>query len=187
LSAVRAIRVFVLAMLASASTACLVVSLQPAYDPDTIAFEPALIGVWASEEDNVTVTIDRAEWHSYHLAIDDDGKVTRLSGRLTRVGEMLLLDVAPLDGTDIAPMEIAVHGLYRVDVGPDTLEVGPLDYDRFYSMAKAGEAGLGLVLDARKNAVITASTSELRRWLLAHAADAGLFGERTVLKRKAAP
>jgi hypothetical protein len=184
LSAVRAVRLLLVMLLACAGTSCLVVSLQPAYDPDTIAFEPALAGTWTSDEDHVTITIDRGEWHSYHIAIDDDGKVTRLSGRLTRIGELLLLDVTPLDGTDIAPMQIAVHALFRLEVTPDALTFAPLDYDRFYAMAHEGAGGLGLVLDARKNAVITAPTGEIRRWLSAHAADPGIFGEGTVVKRK---
>ena len=65
--AVRVVRVAVLLALALSSAACLVVGLQPVYEPDTIAFDPSLLGTWASDEDGVSVTIERGEWHSYHL------------------------------------------------------------------------------------------------------------------------
>ena len=38
----------------------------------------------------------------------------------------------------------------------------------------------------RKNVVITASTAELRRWLVTHADDEGLFDAPTILRRKVA-
>ena len=59
-----------------------------------------------------------------------------------------------------------------------------LNYDRFYEMAKAGKTDAGLVLDARKNAVLTAPTPDLRQWLQAHAGDDGLFDAPATLKRK---
>ena len=180
----RLTRLVALLALAAIGQACLVVSLQPAYDPDAIAFEPALVGTWTSDEDEVTVVIERGEWHSYHVDLEDGGKLTRLTGRLTRVGALLLIDLAPLDGTDIPPMQIPVHGLYKVEAAGDTLTFASLDYDHFYAMAKTGEKEAGLVLDARKNVVLTASTADLRRWLLAHAGDPGLFAEPVVLKRK---
>jgi hypothetical protein len=184
LSAVRLTRLVALLSLAAISEACLVVSLQPAYDPETIAFEPALVGTWTSDEDEVIVTIERGEWHSYHIDLEDNGNVTRLSGRLTRIGALPLLDLTPLDGTDIPPLQIPVHGLFRVEAADGTMTFAALDYDHFYAMARAGDKEAGLVLDARKNAVLTASTADLRRWLQAHAEDAGLFSEPVVLKRK---
>jgi hypothetical protein len=43
-----------------------------------------------------------------------------------------------------------------------------------------------MAIDARKNVVITASTAELRQWLVAHASDEGLFDTPTVLRRTVA-
>jgi hypothetical protein len=181
---VRVVRVAVLLALALSSTACLVVSLQPVYEPETIAFEPSLVGTWASDEDGVTLTIERAEWHSYHLALADNDKITRLSARLTRVGgELQLLDITPLDGTDIDPFQLPVHGIFRVTLEDDTLTVANLDYDHFYALAARGETGLAL--DGRKNVVLTMPTPDLRRWLQQHAGDAGLFSAPSALKRKA--
>ena len=163
---------------------CLVVSLQPVYDPDTIAFEPALVGTWTSDEDHVTVTLERGEWHSYHLAYDDSGTVTRLSGRLTRIGDVLLLDLTPLDGADVAPLTLPVHVVFRVVLDNDTLNIAALDYDHFFELARAGHTDAGLVIDSRKNVVITASTGDTRHWLQTHIMDPGLFATPTTLTRK---
>ena len=56
---------------------------------------------------------------------------------------------------------------------------------RFFAMARDANPAMNLVLDERKNVVITAPTGEYRHWLEAHQADAGLWAEPVVLKRKA--
>lgn len=184
----RAALLALVAALSLACQGCLVVALHPVYDPDSIAFEPSLVGAWTSDEDNVTVTFDRAEWHSYHLVLDDGGKVTRLSARLTRLADdLLLLDLTPLDGTDAPELTLPVHMIFRVTVGADALTIAALNYDRFYALAKAGPSGLGLTIDGRQNAVITAATPELRAWLAQHANDEGVFAAPTTLTRRGQP
>jgi hypothetical protein len=181
---VRFARLVLVALVAAWSQACLVVALHPIYEPDSIAFEPALIGIWASDEDNFTAAFERGEWHSYHLVLNDNGKMDRLSARLTRISdEMLLLDVTPLDGTEPPPMTLPVHMVARITLTGDSLSVAFLNYDRFDALAKTASPGIGLTMDGEQNAVLTASTPELRTWLLAHAADEGLFAAPTTLKR----
>jgi hypothetical protein len=181
---VRLLRLAWLALAATLTQACLVVSLHPVYDPETIGFDAALVGTWASDEDTATVTFDRGEWHSYHITIVDGSKTSRFSARLTKLGDLQLLDVAPLDGTDVPDLVVPVHIIYKVAVDADTVSFSTLNYDRFYEMAKAGKTDAGLVLDARKNAVLTASTPDLRQWLQAHAGDDGVFDPPATLKRK---
>lgn len=182
----RSVRLACLLAFAAFSQACLVVALHPVYDPDSIAFEPALAGLWTSDEDNVTVTFERAEWRSYHLVLDDGGKVTKFSARLTRLSDAVqLLDLTPLDGTDVPPLQLPVHMIFKVTLDGDALTLAALDYDHFCNMAKAAASnGPGLVLDARQNVVLTAPTMELRHWLQMHAEDEGLFAAPTALKRK---
>jgi hypothetical protein len=96
------------------------------------------------------VTFDRGEWHSYHITIVDGSKTDRFSARLTRLGDLQLLDVAPLDGTDIPDLVIPVHIIYKIAVDADTVTFSTLNYDRFYEMATAGKTDAGLVLDARR-------------------------------------
>jgi hypothetical protein len=96
----------------------------------------------------------------------------------------MLMDVTPLDGTDVPPLELPVHLVFKVSLAADALTVATLNYDWFYAMAKSGNASVGVTIDGRQNAVLTASTEDLRTWLLAHAGDEGIFAAPTTLKRK---
>ena len=183
----RALRLSVAVLAALLSSACLVVSLQPVYEPETIAFDPALLGTWVAGEDGVSVSFERAEWHSYHLTVQDGDDRTRLSARMTRVGEQLFLDVSPLDGADVAPLLLPVHGLYLLELHGDELSLSDLNYEWLERLARESAPGLSMTIDARKNVVITAGTEELRRWLTAHAADEHLFAAPTTLRRKIEP
>ena len=183
----RVLRFVAALLLALTSSACLVVSLHPVYEPETIAFEPVLLGEWTADEDPVSVTFERAEWHSYHLSYREGDKApTRLSVRLTKVGETLLLDLTPLDGTDIGVLQLPVHGICRVSLDAETLTLAGLNYDTLFERVRAGPAGLPASLDERKNVVITASTAELRRWLGTHIAEEDLFAAPVTLHRKSA-
>ncbi|MBK5296485.1 MAG: hypothetical protein JJE40_04940, partial [Vicinamibacteria bacterium] len=112
----RALRLTIAALAALLSSACLVVSLQPVYEPETIAFDPALLGTWIAGDDDMSLSFERAEWHSYHVTLEERDDRTRLSARLTRVGEQLYLDLSPLDGADVAPLLLPVHGFYRLEL-----------------------------------------------------------------------
>lgn len=187
LSLVRVLRLTIAAIAALLSSACLVVSLQPVYEPDTIAFDPALLGTWVAGDDDLSVAFERAGWHSYHLTVQERDNRTRLSARLTRVGEQRYLDVSSLDGADVAPLLLPVHGLYRLDLEGDVLSLADLNYEQLERLARGGATGLPMAIDARKNVVITASTADLRLWLVLHAADDGLFAAPTILRRQTAP
>ena len=52
---------------AAASSGCLVLALQPAYDDASVVYDEALIGEWANAEDETTATIERAAWRSYKV------------------------------------------------------------------------------------------------------------------------
>ena len=183
----RALRFVAACLFALFSSACLVVSLQPVYEPETIAFDPALVGVWVDTDEGMTVTFERGEWHSYHVTLAQRDDRLRVSARLTRAGERLFLDLSPLDGTDVPLFQLPVHGIYRLELDGDRLSLADLNYELLERKVRAGSAGLPMVIDARRNIVITASTAELRRWLVANAADEDVFASPTLLTRRGAP
>lgn len=183
----RAWRLLTAALVIAASQACLVVSLQPVYEPDTIAFDPALVGTWTMGDDGLTVTFERGEWHSYHLTLEQRDDRTRVSARLTRVGELTYLDIAPLDGTDLPALALPVHAVYRVELKEDELSLSDLNFEVLERRVREGTSTLPAVIDARKNVVITAGTMELRRWLAAHATEEGLFDPPTTFTRVPPP
>jgi hypothetical protein len=166
------------------SSSCLVVSLQPVYEPETIAFDPALLGSWASADDDLTVTFERGEWHSYHLTLEQRDDRYRLSARMTRIGAGLYLDVTPLDGTDMPALTLPVHGCLRVELIDESLSLAELDYEWFERQRGEAKPALPFVVDARRNVVITAGTTELRQWIAQHSPAEGVFAAPTTFTRR---
>lgn len=180
----RRARLAVLLLGATLAPGCLVVSLHPVYDEQFIVFDPALVGTWQTDDGETTVTFERAEWRSYHVTLSSPRQQARLSGRLTTVDGLTLLDVTPVDGVDADPMLLPVHGIYRIVLEkPDALAIAELDYDRLFALARLMPAPGGLVIDARRNVVITHPTSALRAWIAEQNADGRLFGEPTAFRR----
>jgi hypothetical protein len=147
--------------------------LQPAYDDQSVVFDEALLGQWENAEDGERAAIERGEWRSYRITYVDRTATRTFQGNLTRIGATTLLDLTEMRGADPGPLLVPVHALIRVTVAGDTLTTARLDYDRF--MRARTQKTIGLppsAVDDRRNAVITAPTSELRRWLLKMPADA---------------
>ena len=151
---------------AFASSGCLVLSLQPAYDDKSIVFDESLLGKWSSAEDQIQATIERGEWRSYKVTYTDHSTTRMFQGNLTTLGAMRLLDLTESRGADPGPYLVPVHGLYRIVVTHDTLTAAALDYGWFTrAMAQKTIGRLGVSFDDRRNSVIASSTAELRRWL----------------------
>jgi hypothetical protein len=142
------------------------VTLQPAYDDQSVTFDEALLGHWENAEDGTRVTIERGEWRSYKITFVDRTSTRIFQGNLTKAGAATFLDVTEMRGADPGPFLVPVHGIGRIAVKDETLEVSGIDYDWFTrAMARKALGRLSAAVDDRRNAVITATTIELRRWL----------------------
>jgi hypothetical protein len=160
-----------------------VVSLQPAYDDQSIVFDEALLGQWENAEDGERATIERGEWRSYRITYTDRTATRSFQGNLTKAGTAMLLDITEMRGADPGPFLVPVHGIVRVSVEGDTLTAARLDYDRFMRARAQKSVGLPVsAVDDRRNAVITAPTGDLRRWLMRAPSDA--FGTPATFARK---
>lgn len=151
---------------ATLSSGCLVLALQPAYDAESVVFDEALVGQWENGDDGARATIQRAEWRSYKVTYADRVSTRAFQGNLTTIGDARFLDLTEMRGVDPGPYLVPVHGVLRVTVDGDTLTAALLDYNWFTrAMGQKSLGRLTSAFDDRRNAVITAPTSELRRWL----------------------
>lgn len=169
-------------LLALSSSGCIVVSLHPAYDDSTIQFDDGLVGSWKSDDEDTTVQFEAGEWHSYRVTLTTAKSSATLSGHLTKVGAMDVLDLMPATGVDLATLSIAVHVIVRIHRDGDALTASAMDYEA----ARRGVPkpfGIPAVMDERQNVVITASTADLRRALAAQAPSSALFGAASTLRR----
>jgi hypothetical protein len=180
------LRSVLVALILTTAPACLVVSLHPLYDEDSLAWEPALIGTWQSTDDETVIEIGQDEWRSYRLLYRHPIETGELTGYLTTVGEERFLDVMPVRGTDRGVFVLPVHAVARVRLEQGRLEVTPISYDWFLDRAKkAGPIGtLAVTIDHKQNAVIVSAPGLFRQWLTAQPKDGGMFGATTTFIRK---
>ena len=178
----------VLALALFASPGCLVVSLHPSYDDDSLGWDPALLGSWENAEDRASLQVDRGDWKSYRIRYVYPIETGELTGYLTVVGDDRFLDVMPARGEDRGSFLVPVHALLRVRIADDRLELTPLSYDWFFEQARSGRKipGLDVTLDQKENALIVSPTAALRTWLRGQAGGGPMFGAAATFVRKPA-
>jgi hypothetical protein len=151
------------------SSGCLVLSLEPAYDDDSLAWEPLLIGRWSDADDNASLRIDAAEWRAYRVHYEHPSEKGDLTGLLTIAGDDHYLDVMPARGEDRGSFLLPAHAILRVDLHEDELVLTPLSYDWFADRLRRAlpPGGLSVVFDQKQNALIVSPTARLRAWIRA--------------------
>lgn len=171
--------------------ACLVVSLNPAYDDESVGFEPGLIGAWQDDDDNCSLQVDRGEWRSYRIHYVHPIETGDVTGFVTSVGDARYLDLMPAGGVDRGSFVVPVHLPLQFVLDGDRLELTPLSYDWFSSRIapraagrSAGVAGLTLARDQKQNALIVSPAARLREWLRRQPAEGPMFGAAAVFRRK---
>ena len=170
------------------SSGCLVVSVNPAYDDTTIAWEPNLVGNWVDDDDRASLQIERSEWKSYKIHYVHPIEAGDLTGYLTAVGNERFLDVTPARGADRGSFLLPLHAILHVRLEKDRLELTPLAYDWFVDQMRAGKqiAGLNATLDRKDNALLVAPVDRLRDWLRVQSVDGPAFGASATFVRKPA-
>ncbi len=180
----RRVRGVAIALAAAlASSGCLVVSLQPAYDTASVVFDEGLVGRWENAADQTSAVIEAAQWRAYKIAYTDRFTTLTFHANLTKAGASTFLDLTQVRGAYEGPYLVPVHGVVRIAVAGETLTVTPLDYN-WFMQARSGSSlrGLGTALDDRRNVVVSSSTLDLRRWLAR--APAAAFGDPITFTRQ---
>ena len=179
----RSIALSALLLAATVSSGCLVLALQPAYDSESVVFDEALLGQWENPDDGAKAAIERGEWRSYKVTYTDRFSTRTFQSNLTKIGATTFLDLTEMRGVDPGPYLVPVHGVFRITVSGDTLTASPLDYAWFmHATTQKTLRGLAVAVDDRRNIVMTAPTSEIRRWL-ARAADEAFSAPMTFARR----
>lgn len=171
-----------------AAPGCLVVSLRPSYDDDSLTWDPAMLGNWESAEDRASLQIERGDWKSYRIKYVYPIETGELTGYMTGIGDDRFLDVMPARGEDRGSFLVPVHAILRVRLGDDRLELTPLAYDWFFDHVRSERKipGLDVTLDQKENALIVSPTAALRNWMRSQVATGPMFGAPAVFVRKQA-
>ena len=180
-------RVLLLLLSLALAPGCLVLSLNPVYEGETIGWDPGLLGNWQDADDKASIEIDRGEWKSYRIKYVHPIETGMLTGYLTVIGDDRFLDVMPQRGADPGSFLIPAHAVLRVRLNGDKLELTPLSYDWMNERLRAGTRipGLQAVLDQKENALLVSGTAALREWLRRQPKDGRMFGASASFVRKA--
>ena len=178
-------RLVLLVLAVTFASGCLVVSLSPVYQDDTIGWDATLLGSWQDADDKSSIEIERGEWKSYRIKYVHPIETGTLTGYLTAIGDDKFLDVMPARGEDRGSFLVPVHAVLRLRLEGDRLELTPLSYDWMNERLRAGTriAGLNVVLDQKENALVVSSTTTLRGWLRKQLKDGPVFGASAVFTR----
>ncbi len=172
-------------MLVSLSGCGGVVSLHPLALPNdqNAVFDPALVGAWEevkadSDGARTTYVVTRAE-SGYEVSLAGPDKA-KGAMHLLKVGDRYLLDIYyPSDGPPVP-----VHVFLRLRVDRDSAWVAEMQSDWFKEQIKTrGQLRHEVLMEDDDRIVLTASPTELRRYLLPYVADDRAFDKESELRR----
>jgi hypothetical protein len=171
-------------------------SVNPFYSSKDVAFDQKLIGRWQDKEvkDNPAVwTFEAGDDKSYKLTVVEDGdKSGEFNAHLFKLKESQFLDIIPTDckyATNSASIVEASmfpgHLLFKVVAIEPELKLATCDYDWLEKFLEKSPSALAHHIED-KRILLTASTSELQQFILAHQGETELFKEPGVMERKPA-
>jgi len=177
---------FLGALIALGLTAC-IPSLHPFYTKKDLVFDPRLLGEWQEKGETnqgQMWAFERASTNAYKLTITEkDAKSGQFSAHLFKLKSEYFLDIIPTE-CEMSPSQaewVALamfpgHLLLRVtQLGPE-LKLAAFNYDK---LAKLLEENPRAVAHHKEEdrVILTADTSALQRFVMAHLAEGELFDQ----------
>jgi hypothetical protein len=161
-------------------------SLHPLYTDRDLVFDPALLGVWSETDSNETWTFTRGAEREYRLVnTDKDGKKTNFSARLLKIDGEMFLDLFAVKPADLQDNDylLPLHTFIRVIEIDPSPRFSYLDPDWLKQFLEKNPATIRHEM-VDNEILLTASSPELQKFLLAQLKTEGAFRESTELKRK---
>jgi hypothetical protein len=166
------------------SVASCVPSLNPLYTDDDLIFDPALVGVWGEENKaEETWAFEKSEGKAYKLVYTEKGKKGEFKVHLFKLSGTMFIDLFPTDASLDQVNDfykghlVPVHTFARVTQIEPTLQMAFLNPKWMEELA----AKDARVIEHKKidedRILLTATTKDLQKFVLAHANDKDAFGE----------
>ncbi len=155
-------------------------SIEPLHAPDTLVFDPALLGVWKEDDGPGLYVVREGRDRSYEIFVTstENESAQRYRGHLVRLAGEWFLDVTDAGNTGFA---VPAYGFARVRSRGDEMEVAFLEteYLRKEVIPKSGLSRFSV----EKTVILTAPTADLVDWVRRQAADPRCFAEPLKLIR----
>lgn len=175
------IRMIVLASLfAGCSFACIVPSVHPLYTPETLVFDPELVGDWKVDETTTWSFRPRGET-AYELDAREGDTQGIFAAHLVQLGGLRFLDLRPERGDDLSFHDVhhvPVHSFARIRIDGDRFQMALLSMDWLKGQIDAGRVTVSHEI-VEEDVLLTASTTELQRFVIAAAKDPEAFPDES--------
>lgn len=174
----RGLRLLACLALLPVAAGCLVRSVHPWLTDDSLATEPALAGTWSDNQQQLTAVFTATNQRYTVETTDRDQVTVRLTANLHRIGDTLLMQVAPGEQKSWNNFVLLfTHILYKVRLDGDRLTLHPPDVEVFGRLA--AEANLALLADSSDSNgyVLTGSQGQVETFLCGHLDTPDFFKE----------
>lgn len=152
------------------------VSLHPFVTGQQAVFDPALVGVWASADENEMYLV-RQDGNGYKIRRVENSGTQNFSAHLLKIGDLRILDLVS-EADD--PFQVAVHTPMRIWVDGATLRFATLD-----TASLKDQARLQIALeDMDKHALITAPGDVVLRFLTTYGAADDAYDKPVTLQKQ---
>jgi hypothetical protein len=189
-------------------TGCFVKSLHPFYEADNVIFKKEFLGTW-SAEDSSTWKIEQSmkpnglfkpqvPGNAYLITYTDKKGTAQFSVHLFKIGARLFLDFYPEEVESVndlmASHLVPAHTVARVDLMQDKMVIQWYNEEWLIGLFRQNKIRIahekvpleaGKTGDDNYQVVLTASTSELQKFMLKYSDDPNAFkGDYTSILRK---
>ena len=160
-------------------------SLHELYSEKDLIFEPRLLGEWveAKPDSKSTLIFTKSGDKEYKMVSTDQADKFSFVAHLVKLGDKLFLDISGDSSVDCHTLALPVHMFFLVSQFEPTLRMRDFSDDWLKEYLKGNPAALKHdIVD--KDLVVTASTTELQRFVLGHLNTKGAFAEAVDYVRK---
>ena len=171
---------------------CKLFSLHPLYTPADVVWVPEILGKWSGDDDGNYIQIVREENKAYRFTQVDGEDTVHYLMHLTSLAGHLFMDLYPYEYCSTMPGSavqndcsksenilknfIPVHSFSKVEINRGKLVITEFDVDRLKSLFRQNRIRLGHEkLDEEDLIILTASTSDLRKFIGKYAGDPKAF------------
>jgi hypothetical protein len=165
-----------------------ITSLNPLYTDKDIIFKKELIGTWQDSKTNESWTFEKWEENGYKLVHKEEGEQATFRAVLVKIGDYMFLDLYPMETASKNSLkqmhQFPVHSFSKVTLSGNSLSLEMLNPE----WLDKGLATESLQVQHSKTSdgriILTATTSELQSFMLAHASMKEAFDEPLALTKK---
>jgi len=174
----------------SALSGC-VVTVNPVISNSDATLDPRLLGSWEEQWGSDRAVVSRSATNTYAIEYTSDNNTGRFEARLWNLGDRSVVDAWPVlsESDQKRPGDVllvARHLLLDIDIGPDEIQVTPLNQKAMLDALDAGDVGLAYTKSGNQ-LILHGKTEELRSALSAYLGRSGPLGKTEVWRRREEP